>query len=56
MNSLAVGLTTIAGCGEEQECCPLPEGPAGEQALFNLNLLADIMSGGSEEIPKGAEA
>ena len=53
MNSLAVGKTTIAGCGDEQECCPLPDGPGGEVALFNLNFLSKYMAeGGGAEEPK----
>ena len=53
MNSLAVGKTTIAGCGEEQECCELPLGPGGETALINLEVLAKYMAeGGEPEEPK----
>ena len=53
LNSLAVGKTSISStCVDgEGECCPLPDGPAGEQAMFNLAFLAKLMADGGEGPP-----
>lgn len=57
LNSLAVGKTSISStCVDgEGECCPLPDGPAGEAAIFNLQFLAKLMAEGGEG-PPPAEA
>ena len=58
LNSLAVGPTRISSTcvDEEGECCPLPDGPAGEVAIFNLQFLAKLMAegGGGEGPPPEA--
>lgn len=49
MNSLAVGLTNIASSCVEAECCPIPDGPAGEEVIQQLQVLAKLMADSGAE-------
>jgi len=56
LNSIAIGKTSISSTcvSGGGECCPLPDGPPGESALFNLQFLAKMMVEGGEGPPPEA--